>query len=278
MGDVSSRDRRPIVRDGESRCSCRRARAARVPRRLRRGCAGRPGARAWQVSIALVSDARMRALNRTIPRQGPRRPTSFSFPSLTIRGRANPGRRPEPPSLLGDIVIARGVARRQARAAGHSELTELRCWRCTGSCTCSVTITSAITADARVEQRLRRKGGLREGLIERGRSRDDPAAEIFLSACAAVYLGAIEAAFSALMRLSLRLVAERSGRPGALGQYLDDPLLLFVPVRLLLGSGHGHRDGAAGSGDRRRGATTVRPSSFARRRLRRDLRAAVAAR
>ncbi len=58
---------------------------------------------------------------------------------------------------------------------------------------------------------------------------------VFLLACAAVYLGAIEAAFSALMRLSLRLVAERSGRPGALGAYLDDPLLLFVPVRLLLG-------------------------------------------
>jgi CBS domain containing-hemolysin-like protein len=58
---------------------------------------------------------------------------------------------------------------------------------------------------------------------------------MFLLACAAVYLGAIEAAFSALMRLSLRLVAERTNRPGALGTYLDDPLLLFVPVRLLLG-------------------------------------------
>jgi CBS domain containing-hemolysin-like protein len=58
---------------------------------------------------------------------------------------------------------------------------------------------------------------------------------LFLLGCAAIYLGAIEAAFSALMRLSLRLVAERSNRPGALGDYLDDPLLLFVPVRLLLG-------------------------------------------
>jgi CBS domain containing-hemolysin-like protein len=58
---------------------------------------------------------------------------------------------------------------------------------------------------------------------------------VFLLACAGVYLGAIEAAFSALMRLSLRLVAERSDRPGALGAYLDDPLLLFLPVRLLLG-------------------------------------------
>jgi putative hemolysin len=58
---------------------------------------------------------------------------------------------------------------------------------------------------------------------------------VFLLACAAVYLGAIGAAFSALMRLSLRLIAERSSRPGALGAYLDDPLLLFLPVRLLLG-------------------------------------------
>src|SRR3989442_15701337 len=57
----------------------------------------------------------------------------------------------------------------------------------------------------------------------------------FPLACAGVSLGVIEAAFSALMRLSLRLIAERSDRPGALSAYLDDPLLLFVPVRLLLG-------------------------------------------
>jgi putative hemolysin len=35
--------------------------------------------------------------------------------------------------------------------------------------------------------------------------------------------------------LSLRLLAERSGGPGHLAAYLDDPVLLFVPVRLLLG-------------------------------------------
>jgi len=58
---------------------------------------------------------------------------------------------------------------------------------------------------------------------------------IFLLGLAAVYLGAIEAAFGALMRLSLRLVAERSDRSDRLGAYLDDPLLLFVPVRFLLG-------------------------------------------
>jgi magnesium and cobalt exporter, CNNM family len=58
---------------------------------------------------------------------------------------------------------------------------------------------------------------------------------IFLLACAGVYLGVIDAAFGALMRLSLRLVAERTNRPGSLDTYLDDPLLLFIPVRLLLG-------------------------------------------
>jgi CBS domain containing-hemolysin-like protein len=58
---------------------------------------------------------------------------------------------------------------------------------------------------------------------------------IFLLGLAAVYLGSIESAFSAMIRLSLRLVAERSDRPDRLGTYLDDPLLLFVPVRFLLG-------------------------------------------
>ncbi len=59
--------------------------------------------------------------------------------------------------------------------------------------------------------------------------------ELFLLGVAAIYLGAIEAAFSALMRLSLRLAAERSDRPDALAGFLDEPLLLFIPLRLLLG-------------------------------------------
>jgi putative hemolysin len=37
------------------------------------------------------------------------------------------------------------------------------------------------------------------------------------------------------MRLSLRLMAERGGRSDRLGRYLDDPLQLFIPVRLLIG-------------------------------------------
>ena len=83
----------------------------------------------------------------------------------------------------------------------------------------------------RLEARLRRKGGLDAGLIERGGPRDDRrrSPSSFVLALAAIYVGTIEAAFSALMRLSLRLTAERNGRAGGLGPYLDDPVLLFVP-------------------------------------------------
>jgi CBS domain containing-hemolysin-like protein len=58
---------------------------------------------------------------------------------------------------------------------------------------------------------------------------------LFLLALAAIYVGTIEAAFSALMRLSLRLMAERGGRGDRLGYYLEEPPQLFVPARLLLG-------------------------------------------
>ena len=71
---------------------------------------------------------------------------------------------------LGDIVIARGVAARQARDAGHSLGTELRVLALHG-------LLHLLGYDhddprdrgrmARVEARLRRKGGLRDGLIER---------------------------------------------------------------------------------------------------------------
>ena len=73
--------------------------------------------------------------------------------------------------FLGEIVIARGVARCQAREAHHSELTELRVLALHG-------LLHLLGYDhesdggrmRRTEQRLRRKGGLREGLIERGAS------------------------------------------------------------------------------------------------------------
>jgi CBS domain containing-hemolysin-like protein len=61
-----------------------------------------------------------------------------------------------------------------------------------------------------------------------------PALLMLLAMCA-VYVGTIETAFSALMRLSLRLMAERGGRSDRLGFYLDDPIQLFIPARLMLG-------------------------------------------
>jgi len=58
---------------------------------------------------------------------------------------------------------------------------------------------------------------------------------LLLLALAAIYVGIIEMGFSALMRLSLRLAVERGGRDDRLGFYLDDPIQLFVPARLMLG-------------------------------------------
>ncbi len=105
------------------------------------------------VTVAIVPDARVQALNRRFRRKDA--PTDvLSFP----------GDRDH----LGDVVIASGVARRQAKAAGHSLQTELRILALHG-------LLHLLGYDherdsgrmARVERRLRRKAGLREGLIER---------------------------------------------------------------------------------------------------------------
>jgi probable rRNA maturation factor len=73
-------------------------------------------------------------------------------------------------SIVGDIAIATGVARRQARDAGHSYQTELRVLALHG-------LLHLLGYDhhdradsgrmARAEARLRRRGGLKTGLIER---------------------------------------------------------------------------------------------------------------
>jgi len=70
--------------------------------------------------------------------------------------------------FLGDIVIARGVARRQARRAGHAERTEWRVLALHG-------LLHLLGYDhetdrgemVRLERRLRRRAGLQSGLIER---------------------------------------------------------------------------------------------------------------
>jgi probable rRNA maturation factor len=106
------------------------------------------------VTVAVAGDARVRELNRTY--RGVDKATDvLSFPAGE-------------PGTLGDVVIARGVAGRQARGAGHPVATELRVLALHG-------LLHLLGYDherdggrmARLEARLRRKGGLREGLIER---------------------------------------------------------------------------------------------------------------
>jgi probable rRNA maturation factor len=144
-----------------------------------------PGLAAWlakvalrrargAVTIALVSDVRIRALNRTY-RQRDYATDVLSFPAEKGVGDYFSAQPPLPkdsprPLFLGDIAIARGVAAKQARAAGHSLGTELRVLALHG-------LLHLIGYDhehdrgrmRRLESQLRRKGGLREGLIERAR-------------------------------------------------------------------------------------------------------------
>jgi probable rRNA maturation factor len=123
-----------------------------------------PGLAAWlirvaparargDVAIAIVSDARMRVLNRKYRRKD-KATDVLSFDT-------------------GDIVIAAGVARRQARQAGHTYAVELKILALHG-------LLHLLGYDhhdpadggrmARLERRLRAKGGLRTGLIERARA------------------------------------------------------------------------------------------------------------
>jgi probable rRNA maturation factor len=119
-----------------------------------------PAAARGDVSIAVVSDRRMRALNRQF--RGKDSATDvLSFPATHVPGVS---------SFLGDIVIAAGVATRQAREAGHSVGTELKVLALHGLL--HLMGYDHDTDDgkmARAEARLRKKAGLREGLIERAR-------------------------------------------------------------------------------------------------------------
>lgn len=130
-----------------------------------------------EVAIALVSDARMRRLNRSYRRK------DYATDVLSFRADPEIQEPPDPRGLgrrgrdggthrptLGDLVIATGIARRQAREAGHSYQTELRVLALHG-------LLHLLGYDhehpkdggrmKRVERRLRRKGRLTAGLIQR---------------------------------------------------------------------------------------------------------------
>ena len=152
------------------------------------------------VAVALVTDAHVRKLNKQYRhKDAPTDVLSFpaedpdsAFPlgdsraakrksrsaSRERRDANHESRIPDPEARqgthLGDVVIATGVARRQAREAGHSYGTELRVLALHG-------LLHLLGYDhdhaddrgrmARAEARLRRSGGLAAGLIARSRNR-----------------------------------------------------------------------------------------------------------
>jgi len=177
-----------------------RGRAVRAPGLARWLASIAPRRAHGTVTVALVSDARIRALNRQF--RGKDEATDvLSFPSapgarLPASGLAgaahlaprtsHPAPHPAHPAHrahrahpvdrasgvrsihLGDIVIARGVATRQARGAGHALAMELRVLALHGLLhLLGYDHETDEGAMRRVEARLRRRGGLAGGLIER---------------------------------------------------------------------------------------------------------------
>ena len=161
--------------DGQRRARLRVLIADERGRAVQRGALAKwlarvaPASARGVVSVALVSDRRVRAFNRAYRGKdyatdvlsfsaGPKDPPCISTSHQS----------PDPRPFLGDIVIARGVARRQAREAHHSEQTELKVLALHG-------LLHLLGYDhekdsgrmQRLELRLRRAGGLRTGLIER---------------------------------------------------------------------------------------------------------------
>ena len=125
-----------------------------------------PRAARGTATVALVSDADVRRLNRRF--RGVDRVTDVLSFAMGNSARGPWARRAALGLWLGDIVIGLGVARRQARSAGHSLATELRILSLHG-------LLHLLGYDherddgkmARLEGRLRRRGGLRAGVIER---------------------------------------------------------------------------------------------------------------
>jgi probable rRNA maturation factor len=178
-----------------------RARSAALARWL---ASAAPRRARGAVNVALVSDARVRDLNRNYRGQDyatdvlsfpashdqpPRPPStpripSGSHPPESLRGAsdrvfgsADSARSPVDRSkrelpFLGEIVIARGVARRQARRAGHAERTEWRVLALHGLLHLLGYDHEADRGEmCRLETRLRRRSGLTGGLLERADGR-----------------------------------------------------------------------------------------------------------
>ena len=119
------------------------------------------GRNSAEVSVVFVDDGEMRNLNRNY--RGINKSTDvLAFPMNEGRFAAIN------PDLLGDVVVSVPRAREQAEARGHSLERELTCLLIHG-------LLHLLGYDherddgsmVRTERRLRRKGGLAEGLLER---------------------------------------------------------------------------------------------------------------
>jgi len=118
------------------------------------------------VEVAIITNARMRALNARF--RGVSKPTDvLSFPDADVSS----GRKSSVINYLGGIAIAIDVARRQAAERRHTLTTEVRILALHG-------LLHLLGYDherdqgemRRIEERLRRRAGLTEGLITRSRS------------------------------------------------------------------------------------------------------------
>ena len=125
-----------------------------------------PRGAAGTVEVAIITNARMRALNARF--RGVSKPTDvLSFPDADVSS----GRKSSVINCLGGIAIAIDVARRQASERRHTLTTEVRILALHG-------LLHLLGYDherdqgemRRIEERLRRRAGLIEGLITRSRS------------------------------------------------------------------------------------------------------------
>ena len=119
------------------------------------------------VTIAILPDSKVKALNKRF--RGLNKATDvLSFPSGEEGQRPVTARSGKGPKFLGEIVIARGIAQKQAKNLAHPTKIELRVLALHG-------LLHLLGYDhevdngkmARAEARLRRKAGLPLGLIAR---------------------------------------------------------------------------------------------------------------
>ena len=130
-----------------------------------------PPSASGSITVALVSDARMRALNRRF--RGVDRVTDvLSFPWKERDPRRATNTLETGSSHLGDIAIATGRASRQAREAGHAKRVELRILVLHGLLhLLGYNHEQDGGLMARLEKQCRLRGGLPVSLIERAGQR-----------------------------------------------------------------------------------------------------------